>query len=86
MVTKPEHHLGDRLRHRRRVYSGEIIDQEALERGELELELPEPSPEPGAEAREPWCFADEDRMGEADRERLRLYRSFLDGLGEREER
>jgi hypothetical protein len=83
MVSKPERHLGERLRHPRRrlVRSGEEFDLAELERGEIELELPGPTPESGEEGREPWGFRDEDGMPPEARERLRLYRDFLDGRG-----
>ena len=80
MVTKPEHHIGERLRHphRRTIRSGEEFDSDALERGDIELEERDPTPEPGEERSEPWNFADEERMPPEARERLRLYREFIE--------
>ena len=81
MVSKPDHHFGERLKHPRRrlIRSGEEFDLGELERGEIELELPDPTPEPPEEGREPWGYADPDRSPPEARERLRAYHRFLEG-------
>lgn len=81
MVSKPDHHIGDRLRHphRRMVRSGEEFYSEEAERGEVELEEREPTRGIQEERSEPWNYTGEEPADAV--ERLRRYRAFLDERG-----
>jgi len=70
---------------RRLVRSGEPFDSGELERGEIDLELPEPSPEPDEEDQgEPWGLRAGTRKHLRARGRLKLYREFLERIGDGE--